>query len=166
MHANHIVARLLGGVQSLMHASRWRALHDVSNAAVSGASLSLTSLALRTNRTTMLLHRVKCVDRLLGSIHLSIERQAIYAALARQWLSGLPQLLIVVDWSSLTADMRWHWLRWCWNCFCWGCTGGASRRCFIRIRRRRLRNFKSRKASEQNLWGIYCGFSNGSVVKR
>jgi hypothetical protein len=35
----------------------------------------------------------------------------LYAALARQWLAGLPQLLIVVDWSSLTADMHWHWLR-------------------------------------------------------
>jgi len=94
-----------------MHASRWQALRDVSDAAVDGASLSLTGLALRTIRQTALRHRVKCVDRLLGNAHLSIERQALYAALARRWLSGLPQLLIVVDWSSLTADMHWHWLR-------------------------------------------------------
>jgi len=111
MHASHIVARVLDGVQDLMHTSRWRALHDVADAAVSGASLSLTNLALCTTRPTSLRHRVKCVDRLLGNAHLGIERQALYAALARHWLSGPPQLLIVVDWSSLTADLRWHWLR-------------------------------------------------------
>jgi hypothetical protein len=111
MHANQIVARILDGVQDWMHASRWRALCDVANAAASGAPVSLTGLALRTRRSTALRHRVKCVDRLLGNAHLGIERQAIYAALAQRWLSGLPQLLIVVDWSSLSADLRWHWLR-------------------------------------------------------
>jgi len=39
-------------------------LHDVADAAVSGASLSLTNLALCTTRPTSLRHRVKCVDRL------------------------------------------------------------------------------------------------------
>ena len=111
MHASRIVARVLEGVQDLMHAARCRALHDVVGAAVGGAALSLTGLALRTSRPTALRHRVKCVDRLLSNTYLDIERQAVYAALARQWLSGLPQLLIVVDWSSLTADLRWHWLR-------------------------------------------------------
>lgn len=111
MHASRIVARVLGCVQDLMHASRWRALHDVVSASVSGAPLSLTGLALHTARATIVRHRVKCVDRLLGNTHLGVERQALYAALARQWLSGLPQLLIVVDWSSLTADLGWHWLR-------------------------------------------------------
>ena len=111
MHASHIVARVLGGVQDLMHAGRFKALHDVAAAAVAGALLNLTGLALRTARPTALRHRVKCVDRLLGNRHLATERQAVYAALARRWLAGLPQLLIVVDWSSLTADLRWHWLR-------------------------------------------------------
>lgn len=111
MHASHIVARVLGGVQDLMHTSRYKALHDVAAAAVAGALLNLTGLALRTARPTALRHRVKCVDRLLGNRHLATERQAVYAALARRWLAGLPQLLIVVDWSSLSADLRWHWLR-------------------------------------------------------
>jgi hypothetical protein len=54
---------------------------------------------------------VKCVDRLLANPHLKSERIDTYRALAHEWLSGLPQLLIVVDWSSLTADLKWHWLR-------------------------------------------------------
>lgn len=111
MHAGSIVARVLVGVQDLMHAGRFKALHDVAAAAVAGALLGLTALALRTARQTALRHRVKCVDRLLGNRYLAAEREAVYAALARRWLTGLPQLLIVVDWSSLTADLRWHWLR-------------------------------------------------------
>ena len=111
MHASSIVARVLSGVQDLMHAGRFKVLHDVAAAAVAGALLNLTGLALCVARPTALRHRVKCVDRLLGNRHLATERQAVYAALARRWLAGLPQLLIVVDWSSLTADLRWHWLR-------------------------------------------------------
>lgn len=111
MHASRIVARVLGAVQGLMHAARYRALNDVAHAAVIGGMLSLTGLALCTARPIALRHRVKCVDRLLGNPHLHAQRLALYAAVAQQWLTGLPQLLIVVDWSSLTADMHWHWLR-------------------------------------------------------
>jgi putative intracellular protease/amidase len=95
----------------LMHAARWQALRDVVVSAVCGRALTLTALALGTLRTTSVRHRVKCVDRLLANPHLESERLEAYRALAHQWLSGLPQLLIVVDWSSLTADLQWHWLR-------------------------------------------------------
>ncbi len=71
----------------------------------------LTALALGTLRATSVRHRVKCVDRLLANPHLESERIETYRALAQEWLSGLPQLLIVVDWSSLSADWQWHWLR-------------------------------------------------------
>ena len=110
MHAKPIVARLFSAVHPWMHAARERALTDVVLSAVNGNALSLCALALGTARATALRHRVKCVDRLLGNDHLHQERVSLYGALA-QWLTGLPQLLIVVDWSSLSADMKWHWLR-------------------------------------------------------
>jgi hypothetical protein len=94
-----------------MHAARWQALRDVAVSAVCGRALTLTALALGTARATSVRHRVKCVDRLLANPHLESERIDTYRALAHEWLSGLPQLLIVVDWSSLTADLKWHWLR-------------------------------------------------------
>lgn len=94
-----------------MHAARWRALHDVVVSAVNGYALGLVALAVGIPRETTVRHHVKCVDRQLGNIHLEAHRFDLYAALARQWLTGLPQILIVVDWSSLTADMQWHWLR-------------------------------------------------------
>lgn len=111
MQTQAIVAQLLKCCEPIMHAARWQALHDVSVAAVIGKPLSLTGLALGAARPTSVRHRVKCVDRLLGNPHLKDERIAAYAALANMWLSGLPQLLIVIDWSSLSADMQWHWLR-------------------------------------------------------
>lgn len=111
MHTPTIVTQVMQCCLPLMHAARWRALHDVAVSAVNGQALSLVALALGAPRETCVRHRVKCVDRLLGNDHLEAHRIDLYAALARQWLTDLPQLLIVVDWSSLTADMHWHWLR-------------------------------------------------------
>lgn len=111
MHTPTIVTQVMQCCLPLMHAARWRALHDVVVSAVNGRALSLVTLALGAPRETSVRHRVKCVDRLLGNRHLKAHRFDLYAALAQQWLTGLPQFLIVVDWSSLTADMQWHWLR-------------------------------------------------------
>lgn len=111
MHTATIVAQVMQACLPHMHAARWCALRDVVVSAVNGHALGLVALAVGTPRTTKVRHRVKCVDRLLGNTHLEAHRFDLYTALARQWLTGLPQLLIVVDWSSLTADMQWHWLR-------------------------------------------------------
>lgn len=111
MQTDMIVTRLLRCCVPLMHASRWQVLRDAVVSAVSGKALTLTALALGTKRATSLRHRVKCVDRLLANAHLEGERLDVYRALAHAWLGELPQLLIVVDWSTLTADLEWHWLR-------------------------------------------------------
>ena len=111
MQTQAIVSRLLQCCLPFMHAARWQALHDVATAAVCGKSLTLTALALGTARDTNLRHRIKCVDRLLANSQLEKERVEAYRALAHEWLSGLPQLLIVADWSPVTDDMQWHLLR-------------------------------------------------------
>ena len=111
MQTQAIVSRLLRCCVPLMHAARWQALRDVAVSAVGGKALSLTAPALGTTRATSVRHRVKCVDRLLANPHLERECIDAYRALAHEWLSGLPQLLIVVDWSSLSNDLKWHWLR-------------------------------------------------------
>ena len=111
MHTPTIVAQVMQCCLPFMHAARWFALRDVVVSSVNGHALGLVALAVGTPRTISVRHRVKCVDRLLGNTHLKAHRFDLYTALAQQWLTGLPQLLIVVDWSSLTADMQWHWLR-------------------------------------------------------
>jgi hypothetical protein len=111
MHAGSIVARILGQCLGELHSRRAGALQRAVVSALSGASLSLSSLALKISGRTGLRHRVKSVDRLLGNNALHEARAAIYGSLARWWLSGLAQILLVVDWSDLTRDQRWHLLR-------------------------------------------------------
>ncbi|MEK7352764.1 MAG: IS4 family transposase [Nitrospirota bacterium] len=111
MRARDTVTRVLEPCNAFVHATRLRALDDAARAAFAGQALTLTMLALGTQRATTLRHRVKCIDRLLGNPHLDSERFEMYRVLAQCWLTDLPQLLIVVDWSSITADLKWHWLR-------------------------------------------------------
>lgn len=111
MQKAQIVARVMSCCQAMMHAGRWSALRDAAVALVGGAKLSLASLALGTERETALRHRVKFIDRLLGNTHLWAQRIEVYGALADWLLHDVEQVLIVVDWSSLSADLKWHWLR-------------------------------------------------------
>jgi len=94
-----------------LHAKRAAACQRVVVAVVLGAALSLSAIALGIRTATRYRHRIKSVDRLLGNTALHAARAELYAALAARWLSGVRQVLLVVDWSDLTPDQRWHWLR-------------------------------------------------------
>lgn len=111
MRTATIVSRVLSDCKDYMHATRWQRLVDLSNAAVNGHALALTQLALGSASATTVRHRVKAVDRFLGNPAFAAEHLDIYRTLAAHWLQGVSPLLIVVDWSSLSADMAWHWLR-------------------------------------------------------
>ncbi|MDI6746085.1 MAG: IS4 family transposase, partial [Rhodocyclaceae bacterium] len=73
--------------------------------------MSLSQLARSVASATAMRHRVKRIDRLLGNTSLHEARAEIYRELAAQWLTGIDQVLVVVDWSDATADQRWHLLR-------------------------------------------------------
>ncbi|MBV8136912.1 MAG: IS4 family transposase [Deltaproteobacteria bacterium] len=111
MHAGRIVARILGPCLVDIHAKRVQALQRAVEALLCGGVVSLSALALAMRAPTDYKHRLKSVDRLLGSAGMQSERHRLYAMLAARWLSGVAQVLLVVDWSDLTADQRWQWLR-------------------------------------------------------
>jgi len=111
MHAAKIVARILGPCLAGMHAKRIKALQRAVAALLCGGIVSLSALALSMRAPTFYKHRLKSIDRLLGSVALQSARPQLYAALAARWLSGLERILLVVDWSDLTPDQRWQWLR-------------------------------------------------------
>ena len=112
MHAKKIVERLLGEcLRKQLHAKQAKALEDVVGAALSGAHLSLSRLARGVEPSTVVRHRIKKVDRLLGNTALHAGRCTLYGEIAQRWLAGVTQFLIVVDWSDVTADQRWHLLR-------------------------------------------------------
>jgi len=111
MHAEGIVARILRPCLTEIHAKRAAALTRATAALLRGGITSLSAIALHLGRGIALKHRLKSVDRLLGSSALQRERFDVYWRLARQWLQGVDQWLIVVDWSDVTHDQRWQLLR-------------------------------------------------------
>jgi hypothetical protein len=111
MHADSIVARVLGPCWYGLHAKRVAACQRAVVAVVLGARLSLSTIALGVRSPSAYRHRIKCVDRLLGNAALQASRELIYAAVTARWLGGVRQVLLVIDWSDLTSNQRWHWLR-------------------------------------------------------
>jgi hypothetical protein len=111
MHARKIVARILGPCLAGLHAKRAQALMRAVSAELSGGALSLSALALAMHASSALRHRVKSMDRLLGNAGLQAARAELYGTVAQRWLTGLTQVLLVVDWSDLTRDQKWQWLR-------------------------------------------------------
>ena len=111
MHASNILTRILNLCMTGLHAKRATALLRITSALLRGGISSLTAIALYLESATTLKHRIKSVDRLLGNGGLYLAREALYRSVARHWLQGLSQLLVVVDWSDLSLDQRWQLLR-------------------------------------------------------
>jgi hypothetical protein len=111
LHAEGIVAQILRPCLTEIHAKRAAALTRATAALLRGGITSLSAIALHLGRGIALKHRLKSVDRLLGNCALHRERFDVYRRLARQWLQGVDQWLIVIDWSDVTPDQRWQLLR-------------------------------------------------------
>lgn len=111
MHARNIVDGFLGTCLSCLHAKQAEVVKVAVCSALEGGHLSLSQLARSTTSTTTMRHRIKRIDRLLGNKALHAARAAIYQGVAQRWLAGIDQMLVVVDWSDVSADQRWHLLR-------------------------------------------------------
>lgn len=111
MHANVIITRVLDGCWSGLHLKRAQALRAAVLSLVLGGALSLSGIARRLQGPIAMRHRIKRIDRLLGNEAVWASRGALYHAVSERWLADLKQLLIVVDWSDMTADQKWHLLR-------------------------------------------------------
>lgn len=111
MHAKKIVDEMLSSTLSNLHAKLAEAVKVAVCGALRGGRLSLSQLARSLESATAMHHRVKRIDRLLANVSLHEAREQIYGEVAAQWLAGIDQILVVVDWSDATADQRWHLLR-------------------------------------------------------
>ena len=111
MHAQGIVARVLGPCLVCLHAKRVAALTRAVAALLRGGTASLSAVALHLHSRTAFKHRLKSIDRLLGNLALQRSRFDLYRRLAQQWMHDVDQWLIVVDWSDATLDQRWQLLR-------------------------------------------------------
>lgn len=111
MHARTIVDELLSDGLCCLHAKQAEAVKVAVCGVLEGGRLSLSQLARSAESTTTMRHRVKRMDRLLGNGALHAARATIYHDVAERWLAGINQVLVVIDWSDVTADQQWHLLR-------------------------------------------------------
>ena len=111
MHAKLMVTRVLGPCLEGLHRKRFEALIRVATGLLWGGVCSLSGIAQRLGGPCRYKHRLKCVDRLLGSTGLHRWRDALYRQVAGVWLKDLSQILVIVDWSDLSEDQRWQLLR-------------------------------------------------------
>lgn len=111
MHAQGIVARILKPCLSDLHAKRAAALMRAVGAVLSGGRVNLSAIALHLRADSVLKHRLKSVDRLLGNVLLHRMRLTLYRQLAQHWLQDVNPWLVVVDWSDVTLDQRFQLLR-------------------------------------------------------
>lgn len=102
--------RLHKAVPSI-HLARLAALMAAVGAVLGGAQVSITSLGRNLASRAYDKHKIKRMDRLAGNARLHQERLDIYAALARWLVHGLPQPLVLIDWSPLSGDQAYHVLR-------------------------------------------------------
>lgn len=111
MHALRILQQRVRHACPQIHLKRVAALLACVAAALRAQRITLTELGRALPSAARVKHSIKRVDRLLGNAQLSCERFSIYQAIARWLVSDARQLIIVVDWSDLSADRRWQLLR-------------------------------------------------------
>ena len=111
MHAITIVQDVLRKGCTHIHAGRLKSLLLATRAALHASSHTLSNLARARKAKSAVRHRVKRMDRLLGSRALQQECASVYAAMARHGLRGNDTPLIVVDWSDLNADRSAQMIR-------------------------------------------------------
>lgn len=110
MHAVEVLQKCLSDVFTPMHATRASALLGAVRALLIGRRLILMDLARAWPGADRVRAPLKRLDRLLGNRHLQQARISIYASMAR-WLIRHNRPVIVIDWSQLRTDNRWHLLR-------------------------------------------------------
>lgn len=110
VHAQGVLQKLFGGALSLLDARNARNLLTAVEACLAGRRLTLMELARHWPHAMRVAAPLKRLDRLLGNGHVHAVRQTIYRT-AVALLVKTRNPVLIVDWSELKSDGRWHLLR-------------------------------------------------------
>jgi hypothetical protein len=102
MRATQVLQKCLSGALSSMHLLGQRVLLKATEALIAGRRLTLMDVARSWPDAERVRAPLKALDRLLGNRHLQIEREWIYAAMAR-WLAHSEHPVIVIELASAAA---------------------------------------------------------------
>lgn len=111
MHATQIINNDLKTLCQGIHKKRLSALMSMVTACIQGKKLSVTGLGRAIKNTVYEKHNIKRADRLIGNAALNQERGHLYRAMAKWIIGPHKQPVILVDWSDLSANRRFHLLR-------------------------------------------------------
>ena len=110
MHAAQVVQKIFRPVMARLDARNARTLLFAVEALLTGKRLTLMELARHFPGAERVHAPLKRLDRLLGNHAVQAVRSHFYQA-AMAWLLRAPQPVLIVDWSELKSDGRWHLLR-------------------------------------------------------
>lgn len=110
MHATKVLQKILSSVIARLDARNVRSLFFAVEALLAGRRLTLTELARHFPGAERIAAPLKRFDRLLGNHAVQALRASFYQA-ALLWLLRMPRPVLIIDWSEVKSDGRWHLLR-------------------------------------------------------
>lgn len=113
MHATQIVRQLLDHAPVRIHARRLQALCAAVQSLITGGRLTLTALGRSMPSQAHVKHRIKRVNRLLGNRRLHAQRLHLYRPVVCAVIGPKRRPVLLVDWSGVSDDGRYHTLRAC-----------------------------------------------------
>lgn len=111
MHATDLIETNIAPSCQSIHKARFSALSAGVAAALAGKCVSVTALGRRSPRAVSEKASIKQMDRLVGNDQLVVETPTVYRAMARWIVAEQREVLIVVDWSPVSVDGKFHVLR-------------------------------------------------------
>lgn len=110
MHADRVLQKLLHPALSGLDVRNVRTLFCAVTACLAGRRLVLMELARHWHGATKVAGPLKRLDRWLGHARVHAHRYRICQAVVSVAVRS-PEPVLVVDWSELKSDGRWHLLR-------------------------------------------------------
>ncbi len=110
MHATKVLQKILSPVIARLDARNVRNLLFAVEALLVGRRLTLMELARHFPGAERVRAPLKRLDRLLGNPRVQAVRAFFYEE-AAAWLLRAAQPVILIDWSELKSDGKWHLLR-------------------------------------------------------
>lgn len=111
MHATQVINTHLKKMCQAIHKKRMISFMTLVEACIKGKKLSVTGLGRAIKNTVYEKHNIKRADRLMGNLALNQERGLLYKIMGKWIIGNQKNLVILIDWSDLSADRSYHLLR-------------------------------------------------------
>lgn len=111
MHGLRLLHTILSKSCSQIHKNRLACLLQAVEGLLNSSKLTLVNIGRHLSGSAFEKHKIKLIDRLLGSRYLYCERKIIYQALSSVLISPSSRPIILVDWSGVTHCGTFHMIR-------------------------------------------------------